>query len=156
MYSKNESSLKKETPTVSNHYFASIFTKEDASTIPSILPSVHPTCPVLKSLKIVWWSYFLDWVLRSLLMTYLHVSSKKLVPKSQISLPSFSTNHYLPEPCQLTGGQPTCLLSVKGLMELPENYHLISLPSICCRVLEHVVYSSTSKHLSDNHIITPW
>ena len=35
-----------------------------------------------------------------------------------------------------------------------ENYHPISLTSICSKLLEHIVYSSISRFLSDNHILS--
>ena len=46
-------------------------------------------------------------------------------------------------------------LHKKGAKELPENYRPISLTSICSKVLEHIVYSSISRFLSDNHILSP-
>ena len=36
---------------------------------------------------------------------------------------------------------------------LPSNYRPISLTSLCCKVMEHVVLSHMAKHLSKNNII---
>ena len=36
---------------------------------------------------------------------------------------------------------------------LPSNYRPISLTSICCKVIEHVVLSHMAKHLAKNNII---
>ena len=46
-------------------------------------------------------------------------------------------------------------LHKKGPKELPENYRPISLTSICCKLLEHIIHSSISKYLESNHILTP-
>ena len=44
----------------------------------------------------------------------------------------------------------------KGDKSLPKNYRPISLTCISCKVMEHIVLSSWSKHFSDNDIITPY
>ena len=36
----------------------------------------------------------------------------------------------------------------------PSNYQLVSLTSIACKVLEHIVHSSVMRHLNKNQIIT--
>lgn len=46
-------------------------------------------------------------------------------------------------------------LHKKGPKDLAENYRPISLTSICCKTLEHIVYSGISKFLEDNKILTP-
>jgi len=40
----------------------------------------------------------------------------------------------------------------KGDRSNPENYHLISLTSICCKIAEHIIVSQTMTHL-DQHCI---
>jgi hypothetical protein len=37
---------------------------------------------------------------------------------------------------------------------LAENYRPVSLTSICCKIMEHVLYSNIMKHLNDNEILT--
>jgi len=46
-------------------------------------------------------------------------------------------------------------LHKKGVKELPENYRPISLTSISSKILEHIIYSSVSRFLSDNNIMSP-
>ena len=46
-------------------------------------------------------------------------------------------------------------LHKKGAKDQPENYRPISLTSICSKVLEHIVYSSISRYLDENNILTP-
>ena len=41
----------------------------------------------------------------------------------------------------------------KGDRSKPENYRPISLTSICCKIVEHVVVSETMKHLDANNIL---
>ena len=43
----------------------------------------------------------------------------------------------------------------KGTRSDPGDYRPISLTSICCKLLEHIIYSSISKHLSSFSILSP-
>ena len=36
----------------------------------------------------------------------------------------------------------------------PESYRPVSLTSVCCKVMEHIIYSSIMKHLNDNNILS--
>ena len=42
----------------------------------------------------------------------------------------------------------------KGSTCMPENYRPISLTCVCCKLLEHIVYSHIHKHLDSNNILT--
>ena len=42
----------------------------------------------------------------------------------------------------------------KGDRSLPVNYRLVSLTCTCCKILEHIVYSSVIKHLESNGIFS--
>ena len=46
-------------------------------------------------------------------------------------------------------------LHKKGPKDLAENYRPISLTSVCCKTLEHIVYSNVCKFLDSNNILTP-
>jgi len=46
-------------------------------------------------------------------------------------------------------------LHKKGARTLPENYRPISLTCICCKLLEHIVHSHISNHLSRLNILDP-
>jgi len=46
-------------------------------------------------------------------------------------------------------------LHKKNSKDLPENYRPISLTSISSKILEHIVYSSISRFLSDSNILSP-
>ena len=41
----------------------------------------------------------------------------------------------------------------KGSKSCPSNYRPVSLTSICCKILEHIIYSSIWHHLEDHNII---
>ena len=42
----------------------------------------------------------------------------------------------------------------KGEKHVPSNYHPVSLTSITCKVLEHIVHSSVRRHFHKNQILT--
>jgi hypothetical protein len=46
-------------------------------------------------------------------------------------------------------------LHKKGALDQAENYRPISLTSVCCKMLEHIVYSCICNYLDENNIITP-
>ena len=41
----------------------------------------------------------------------------------------------------------------KGVHNDPSNYRPISLTSICCKTLEHIIFHSIMEHLNSNNII---
>ena len=41
----------------------------------------------------------------------------------------------------------------KGLKSYPSYYRPISLTSICCKIVEHIMFSHIAKHISKNNII---
>ena len=43
----------------------------------------------------------------------------------------------------------------KGDPTVPANYRPISLTSVCCKVMEHVIYHSIMSHLEQNNILNP-
>ena len=42
----------------------------------------------------------------------------------------------------------------KGDRHKPSNYRPVSLTSICCKLLEHILYSNIMQHLENNNILT--
>lgn len=47
-------------------------------------------------------------------------------------------------------------LHKSGDKDKPCNYRPVSLTSVCCKTLEHIIYSCLIKHLQDNKFFTPW
>ena len=43
----------------------------------------------------------------------------------------------------------------KGSRTNPSNYQPVSLTSICCKLLEHIIYSHIMSHLQNNNILCP-
>ena len=46
-------------------------------------------------------------------------------------------------------------LHKKGNRNDPANYRTISLPCVCCKLMEHIVVSNFMRHLEANHILNP-
>ena len=84
-----------------------------------------------------------------------HVVSVNCIPLHQYSLTfifnqSLSTDEVPDDWCIAN----IFALHKKGAKELPENYRPISLMAISSKILEHIVYSSISRFLADNNILT--
>ena len=47
------------------------------------------------------------------------------------------------------------LIYKKGPHDLDDNYHPVSLTSVICKTMEHIVYSHIAEHLEMNNILTP-
>ena len=41
----------------------------------------------------------------------------------------------------------------KGNRSCPVNYRMISLTSICCKTLEHIIFHSIMEHLQNNNVL---
>src|SRR5664279_3234927 len=102
-------------------------------------------------------SYSLAWTLRNLLVL---TTSQRVLRETCVESADVLT--YIFNQSLASGIVPAdwrvaniFALHKKGAKELPENYRPISLTSICSKLLEHIVYSSISQFLSDNHIISP-
>ena len=139
-----------------NDYFVSVFTKEDENTIPSI--EIHPDMPSFEVTK------------NGVVKLLSGLDPKKSLGPDDISprilretcVESADVLTYIFNQSLASGIVPAdwrvaniFALHKKGAKELPENYRPISLTSICSKLLEHIVYSSISQFLSDNHIISP-
>ena len=65
----------------------------------------------------------------------------------------YYTNHQsTPESCKIGGMRMLFHYSRKG--NIATNYRSVSLPSITCKILEHIVHSSIMKHFDKNNIMT--
>ena len=47
-----------------------------------------------------------------------------------------------------------CPIFKKGSRKLPSNYHPVSLTSVCCKVIESIVYDSMIPFLCSNNLIS--
>ena len=140
-----------------NRYFSSIFTIENDDVIANAAPS-YPDMPDIEV------------AVQGVLKLLSTIDTKKACGPDELS------PRVLKETCQeiapvltfifnqslLTGKVPDDWLMAnifalhkKGPKELPENYRPISLTSICSKIMEHIVCSSTCKFLEENKILTP-
>ena len=143
---------------VLNSYFKSVFTAEDTSTIPnkgtSPLPDIDDISfaaagiakqlELLKPMKASGPDQISPWILKN----FAHPCAAILQRIFQQSYDSSC----LPEDWKRAVVTP---IYKKGDKSLPKNYRPISLTCISCKVMEHIVLSSMSRHFSKNDIITP-
>jgi len=141
-----------------NDYFISVFTDEDQDTIPTILPSIYPDMPAFEVTTPGVYK------LLSGLDTRKSLGPDEISPRvmketcSEISgILTFIFNQSLNSGVVPADWRIANIFALhkKNSKDLPENYRPISLTSISSKILEHIVYSSISRFLSDNSILTP-
>ena len=76
---------------------------------------------------------------------------RKLLTKLRHFLPSFSTSHWEPEKYLQTGSWQT---SQKGDKTQAVNYRPVSLTSITCKTMEHIIYHHIMNHLELHNILS--
>ena len=146
----------KEKANLLNKHFDSIFTNEDLSNIPECNHSTYPNVP-----SIVFTTNGIHRQLSSLNVNkasgpdsipgcILQICATEVAPILMV-LFTQSLN---------TGEVPSDWLNAnvipvykKGNKHDPSNYRPISLTSICCKVMEHVLCHVIMKHLEENHIL---
>ena len=140
-----------------NKYFASVFTTENVTNIPAVTTTYPSMCDIEVSVTGVQ-------KLLAGLDTNKSMGPDGLSPiilkecASEISpMLTFIFNQSLKSGILPDDWLKANIFALhkKGSKSLPENYRPISLTCICCKVLEHIVYSSISKHLSCNNILNP-
>ncbi len=140
-----------------NDYFASVFTTEDMENFPNVNAAQHSIDDLevtengvfkllagLDSNKSVGPDNISPRVLKE--------ASSEIAPILTFIFNQSIQCHTLPKDWLTANVFP---LHKKGPKNLSENYRPISLTCICCKVLEHIVYSHISNYLSLNGILTP-
>ena len=140
-----------------NEQFHSVYTQEDTGTIPDKGPSPHPSMhditvnpngvrKLLKDLK-PYKAAGPDGI-----PTYiLRAAAEELAPMlSHLYQFSLDTGH-VPTEWKRANIVP---LFKKGPKHLPSNYRPVSLTSVACKVLEHIIHSNVMRHFDENNILT--
>ena len=141
-----------------NHQFQSVYTKENLTNIPDLgqskIPSMKPiiisTPPVIKLLKhlIPHKASGPDNIPTRLLIMVAEEIALMLTTIFQTWLDSATV------PADWREALITPLYE-KGPSNIPANYRPVSLTSVVSKMLEHVIFSSTMKHLNSHKILTP-
>ena len=139
-----------------NSQFCSVFTKENMNSIPS---KGHSSFNSIQDLQID-----INGVIKQLQ----NIKSNKASGPDNIPakfLHDYATElapnlHYIFQQSYNLGTLPADWKKAlvtgiykKGSKSAPENYRPVSLTSISCKIMEHIVLSHTAKHLAENEII---
>ena len=141
-----------------NHQFQSVYTKENLTNIPDIgqskIPSMKPiiisTPGVIKLLKHLkpHKASGSDNIPTRLLIMVAEEIAPMLTTIFQTSLDTATV------PSDWREAMITPLYK-KGPHNIPANYRPVSLTSVVSKMLEHIIFSSTMKHLYSHKILTP-
>ena len=140
-----------------NEQFHSVYTQEDTGTIPNKGPSPHPSMhditvnlngvkKLLKNLK-PYKASGPDGI-----PTYiLRAAAEELAPMMTRLFQSSLDTGLVPTEWRRANIVP---LFKKGLKHLTSNYRPVSLTSVACKVLEHIIHSNVMRHFDENNILT--
>ena len=138
-----------------NHQFQSVYTKENLtnigqSKIPSMKPITISTPGVIKLLKHLkpHKASGPDNIPTRLLIMVAEEIAQMLTTIFQTSLDTATV------PSDWREALITPLYK-KGPRNIPANYRPVSLTSVVSKMLEHIIFSSTMKHLNSHKILTP-
>ena len=140
-----------------NDYFGSVFTVENQTPV-SLGESLHPDMPdiLVTNSGVVKLLCLLDTRKSvgpdNISPHVLKEASHEIAPVLTFIFNQSLSSGIVPEDWRTAN---IFALHKKGPKDLAENYRPISLTSICCKTLEHIVYSGISKFLEDNKILTP-
>ena len=139
-----------------NKQFHSVFTSEDLSNIPNMDSPPYSTMPDI--------SFSVDGI--SKLLSELDPSKSpgpdgispiilkccaaEIAPVLQIIFSQSMSTATVPSDWRTANVTP---IFKKNDRSNPSNYRPISLTSICCKVMERIIYHSIMKHLQDHHIL---
>ena len=139
-----------------NDQFRSVYTKEDMNTMPDTGPSPHPSMP-----RITFRTPGIAKLLHSLnpykaagpdcIPTHiLKIASDQIAPVlSRIFQKSYNSG-ILPSDWKDANIVP---IYKKGDTQLLSNYRPVSLTSITCKVMEHILHTNIMEHFDKNNIL---
>ena len=138
-----------------NNQFSSVFTREDRLNLPPKVKSSYPKMPritvssagVLKLLSQL--NARKASGADNIPAVFLKTCAWELATMLAFIMQQSLTTRRIPSDWKKALVMP---VFKKGDKSKPENYRLVSLNSICCKVTEHIIVSQTMKHL-DNHSI---
>lgn len=142
-----------------NEYFESVFSKSQSRQLPTCTSQIFEPMPeiivdgygVLKLLQSIKPNSAPgpDGIPNLILKSCAPVISKYLTLLYNISVSSST----LPEDWKIGNVVP---IHKNGSRDLVENYRPISLTSVCCKTLEHIIYTAIINHLQNNHFFVDY
>ena len=140
-----------------NNQFYSVFTNEDLTNFPPTYSEPFTSMPNI--------SFTTDGILNLLQNLDVNKSSGpdeipaiilkncalEIAPILQVIFTQSITTNSIPDDWLLANIVP---VFKKGNRSIPSNYRPISLTSICCKLMEHVLYSSIMSHLCEHQILS--
>ena len=136
-----------------NDQFASAFTEEDTSTLPSLGPSPFSEVPAfeigiegVKGLKPHKASGPDNIPTR-----FLKEAANELAPALGLIFSASLIQGYVPDDWKTADVTP---IFKKGDRSTPSNYRPISLTAVCCKVMEHILHSQVMQHLDHHNILS--
>ena len=140
-----------------NDQFASAFTEEDTSTLPSLGPSPFPEVPafeigiegvkkLLKGLKPHKASGPDNIPTR-----FLKEAANELAPALCLIFSASLNQGYVPEDWKTAD---VTSIFKKGDRSTPSNDRPISITAVCCKVMEHILHSQVMHHLDHHNILS--
>jgi len=139
-----------------NNYFASIFTEEDYSTVPTLNPQhLNDINPLTISTEGV--AHLLQNIdpgksggPDGIPGRFLKELSFEIAPALTLIFETSIKQSILPEDWLKARVIP---IHKKGSRSQPSNYRPVSLTCICCKTLEHILYSHIMSHLQHNNVL---
>ena len=137
-------------------YFSSVFTSEDVTHLPTLSTDPTPSIPPIQ--------IYVDGIYQLLSNIQQHKASGpdnlparflkevayEISPALSLIFQAFLGQGALPSIWKTAKVVP---IYKKGNKSDPCNYRPVSLTCICCKILEHIVYSSVSNHLTSFNIL---
>ena len=144
---------------IMNETFTSVFTKEDLENLPSKGPSPHPKVPPIEI-----HTSGITALLKKLNphkatgpdnipARFLKETADELSPALQLLFQASLDQGTLPTAWKKGFVVP---IFKKGDRANPSNYRPVTLTSVCCKVLEHIIHSHVITHLDNNNLLSPY
>ena len=142
---------------VLNHHFSSVFTHDGEAPLPYMGPSPYPSLPdieiniagVTKLLKEI--NPYKATGPDCIPAKVLKEMAEELSPSLALIFSASLQQGKIPQDWRKALITP---LFKKGDQTNPTNYRPVSLTSICCKLLEHIIHSNVMSHLNAHNIIS--
>ena len=146
----------KDKATILNNQFTSVFTKEETSSIPPMQGKPSPSMPDF-TVGVPGVRKLLELVVHkaagpdNIPTRYLKDFAEEIAPALTLVYEASLQQGEVPADWRIAHVTP---VFKKGYHSKPANYRPISLTSVCCKILEHVIHSQIMAHFERNNILS--